>query len=167
MKFKLKIDKKNFDILLGAILILAGAILTHAFVDVPNPGHSFDEIEGVQARFINGNCAEGEVIQTINPDTGEIDCVDLLTGPQGPQGPQGPEGPQGSEGPRGYTGATGPPGNPPSSGICTLKNLKYSTGARCYAGTCNNDEGGNNIHKCNSDGSWSVVGYPPCGTYCW
>ena len=87
MKFEVNIDKKYFFILLGAILILVGAIYGYAQADIaPNPGHLFEEIEGVQAKLINGNCSEGEIVQSIDSVTGNVTCIANGVGDDSPQG---------------------------------------------------------------------------------
>ncbi len=95
MELKVVIDKKFAFIILGAVLILAGAIYGYAQSGVPNPGHdwneignvpadladgdadSFGEISGVQAKIIGGltSCSgSNKAIKTINPETGEVTC---------------------------------------------------------------------------------------------
>jgi len=71
MNFNIKIDKKHFFILLGAILILAGAIYGYAYggFDPESMGHSFEELEGVQAR-VSGSCSAGSSIRAINANGG-------------------------------------------------------------------------------------------------
>ena len=74
MNFNIKIDKKHFFILLGAILILAGAIYGYAYggFDPESMGHSFEELEGVQAR-VSGSCSAGSSIRAINA-SGGVTC---------------------------------------------------------------------------------------------
>ena len=63
MKLEVNLSKKYFFILLGAILILAGAIYGYAQGgSTPNPGHDFEEIAfptGTIMAFNLGNCPEG------------------------------------------------------------------------------------------------------------
>jgi len=95
MELKVVIDKKFAFMILGGILILAGAIYGYAQSGVPNPGHdwneignvpadladgdadSFGEITGVQAKISSGltSCAgSNKAIKTINPTTGAVTC---------------------------------------------------------------------------------------------
>lgn len=76
MEIKVVIDKKFAFVILGAILILAGAI--HGYAQSPSIfGHEFEELQGVQAKLSGDNCAVGEVVKTINFDTGEVSCIDI------------------------------------------------------------------------------------------
>ncbi len=63
MKLEVNLSKKYFFILLGAILVLAGAIYGYAQGgDIPNPGHDFEEIDfptGTIMTFNLANCPEG------------------------------------------------------------------------------------------------------------
>ena len=154
MKFKVNINKGYVFILLGAVLILTGTIYVYAL----NPaifGHSFEEVVGVQARIIE-ECGSGKVIKSINPDNGGVTCISST----------GPTGSTGATGPTGSTGATGPTGPPAYSAICTLRSITYSTGARCYSGSCPSNFGSNFL--CGSNGVWTVQSpsSQPCGSYC-
>tara|TARA_Y100000310_G_scaffold24486_1_gene23543 strand:+ start:180 stop:725 length:546 start_codon:yes stop_codon:yes gene_type:complete len=74
MELKVVIDKKFAFMIFGAILILAGAIYGYAQAGIaPNPGHLFEELEGVQAQLTGGNCGTGEVVQSIN-NNGAVTC---------------------------------------------------------------------------------------------
>ena len=108
MKFEVNIDKKYFFILLGAILILAGAIYGYAQDgSAPNPGHdwseignvpaglddgdadTFAEISGVQAEISSGLTAcsgSNKAIKTINPTTGAVTCETDDVGGSSPSG---------------------------------------------------------------------------------
>ena len=71
MNFNISLEKKYFFILLGAILILAGAI--HGYAQSPAIfGHQFEELEGAQAR-VTGDCSAGSSIRVINDD-GTVTC---------------------------------------------------------------------------------------------
>jgi hypothetical protein len=74
MNFNISLEKKYFFILLGAILILAGAI--HGYAQSPAIfGHQFEELEGAQAILQNGNCGVGKVVQSIDSTTGVVTCI--------------------------------------------------------------------------------------------
>ena len=78
MDIHINIEKKNFFVLLGGILILAGAIYGYAQPGIaPNPGHFFEELEGVQAKLNGDTCAVGEVVKTINFETGKVSCSNI------------------------------------------------------------------------------------------
>ena len=68
MKFEVNIDKKYFFILLGAILILAGAIYGYAQPNIF--GHSVGEID-VATTY---SCANGKYVKSINLETGAVVC---------------------------------------------------------------------------------------------
>ena len=156
MKLEIHSDKKYAFMILGAVLILAGTIYGYAQVsEPPNPGHSFEEVEGAQAR-ITGVCPDSYVIKSIGAEGG-VTCSQLIAGPTGSTG---------ATGPTGSTGATGPTGPPAYSAICTLRSITYSTGARCYSGSCPSNFGSNFI--CGSNGVWTVqiASSGPCGVYC-
>ena len=70
MKFEVNLSKKYFFIILGAILILAGAIYSYAQGGVPNPGHSLGEID-VETSYYCGN---GEYVKSIDLETGSVVC---------------------------------------------------------------------------------------------
>jgi len=74
MELKVVIDKKFAFMILGAILVLAGAIYGYAHGgSTPSVmGHSFEEVEGVQAR-VSGSCSAGSSIRAIGADGG-ITC---------------------------------------------------------------------------------------------
>ena len=160
MKFEVNIYKKFAFVILGAILVLAGAI--YGYAQSPSIfGHEFEELEGVQRKLTN-ECPGEKAIKRIDPDTGEVICVQLLDGPQGPQGSQGSQGPQGYQG---YRGPTGPSGSSASNAVCTISNAVYSTGDTCYSGTCNPTC---SWFRCRSNGAWdSYYSSPPVGSsYC-
>ena len=71
MKFEVNIDKKFAFMILGAILILAGAIYGYAFggSEPDVMGHSLGELEGVQAR-VTGVCSAGSSIRVIDAGGG-------------------------------------------------------------------------------------------------
>jgi len=60
MKLEVNLSKKYFFILLGAILILAGAIYGYAQSGVPNPGHDWNEIGNVPADLADGDDFEAD-----------------------------------------------------------------------------------------------------------
>ena len=80
MKFEVNIDKKHFFILLGAILILAGAIYGYAQDnDIPNPGHSLGEID-VTTSY---SCGAGEYLKSIDLAAGSVVCESDQVGGDG------------------------------------------------------------------------------------
>lgn len=79
MEIKLNIRKVHFFFLLGAILVTAGIFAVNAYgTNSPSAmGHSFGELEGVQARIDDGLTAcsaANQVVKTIDPTTGEVTC---------------------------------------------------------------------------------------------
>jgi len=74
MELKVVIDKKFAFMILGAILVLAGAIYGYAYggSEPEVMGHSGDEIDGVQAATIR-NCGSGRFIRSISSD-GSTTC---------------------------------------------------------------------------------------------
>jgi len=165
MKLEIHSDKKYAFMILGAVLILAGTIYGYAQVsEPPNPGHSFEEVEGAQAR-ITGVCPDSYVIKSIGAEGG-VTCSQLIAGPTGSTGATGSTGSTGATGPTGSTGATGSTGPPADPGICEKNGKIYSEGARCYSGSCPSNFGSNFI--CGSNGVWYVQSpsSQPCGVWC-
>jgi len=74
MELKVVIDKKYFFILLGAILLVGGAIYGYAYggSEPEVMGHSLEEVEGVQAR-VSESCSAGSSIREIKSD-GKVVC---------------------------------------------------------------------------------------------
>jgi len=83
MKLEVNLDKKHFFVLLGAILILAGAIYVYAAV--PNPGHSLGEID-VTTSY---SCGTGEYLKSIDLETGSVVCEEDAIGSGGGGGSSG------------------------------------------------------------------------------
>ena len=162
MEFEIDISKKYLFILLGAILILLGAIYVNA-QSSSIIWHNVEELENVQKAIIN-NCEANEGIQMVNED-GSVDCVSLSSGPEGPVGDPGssPQGAQGPRGPTGYTGSQGPAGQAANPAICTKNGKQYSEGAKCYTGSCS----GGTTYTCKSNGDWYTSSAVwPCGVWC-
>ena len=76
MRFGVKIEKKYAFMIIGAILVLAGAI--YGYAQSPSIfGHEFEELEGVQAKILSGSTAcsgSNKAIKTISPETGAVTC---------------------------------------------------------------------------------------------
>ena len=84
MELKVVIDKKFAFMIFVAILILAGAIYGYAYGgNTPSVmGHSFEEVEGVQAR-VSGSCSAGSSIRAIDANGGvtcETDNIGSVPG---------------------------------------------------------------------------------------
>ena len=148
MKFEVHIDKKYFFILLGAILILAGAI--YGYAQSPEIfGHSGGEIE-IDNDFCNritGHDCGYDNFET-NTDTQDLTIsgneISLIDG-----------------------GSVILPSS--GSSICIWGNLEYTTGAVC---TTNCREGAPGVlisrrYRCQNGGSWIFeVTSTGCGPEC-
>ena len=157
------IDKKFAFMIFGAILILAGAI--YGYAQAPAIfGHSFEELEGAQAR-VTGDCSAGSSIRGIAVD-GTVTCeedTDTDTDTQDLS----------------INGNTlslqrGGSVTLPSSGssICTHGSLTYTVGAVCTTSCYETGGQGTGIfysrkHRCQSSGSWLDQGiHVGCGPEC-
>jgi hypothetical protein len=80
MKFEVNIDKKYFFVLLASFLLIGGVVGVIAYNSGGPPsviGHSFEELQGAQARIGSGMTAcagSNRAIKTINPETGAVTC---------------------------------------------------------------------------------------------
>ena len=80
MRIEVNINKTYLFILIGMLVIFSSILFAFAYGSGGPPsvvGHSFEELENVQAKITNGATAcsnQGLTIKTINPDTGTITC---------------------------------------------------------------------------------------------
>ena len=81
MNFNINIDKKFAFIILGAVLILAGAIYANAYGGfIPSKiGHSLGEIE-IETSY---SCGAGEYLKSIDLETGGVVCESDVGGVTG------------------------------------------------------------------------------------
>lgn len=88
MKLEVTIEKRYVALIVVALFFVAGGFFAYAYgTSTPSTfGHSFGEIEGVQARIASGltQCSGANLaIKTIDPATGAVTCETDDTGPGG------------------------------------------------------------------------------------
>ena len=171
MELKVVIDKKFAFIILGAILILAGAIYGYAQSGVPNPGHDWNEIGNVPADLADGDADTWNEISGI--PAGFLDGIDNFEADTDTNTNAvticGNNRFLDGDGDCRTTTDIVSAGGGGGSSICTYGSLTYTVGAVCTTGCY--ESGGliySRKHKCQSSGSWldqglSVGCGPECG----
>lgn len=184
----INIKKKDLYLISALFIFLIGSgyVIAYNPGGTGNPavmGHSFNELEGVQARVI-GNCSSGNAIRIINAD-GTVTCQVASAGVALPSGCASNQVAK-------WNGVSWICSNDIDTDtkcntayscnqicvegvcktswdatICTWESKTYSTGAVCTVGSCSTG-GDNTIATCQIDGSWKISGSQPwpCPNFC-